>query len=57
VPIVLDTQTSYSMFEHWKRFNWVLPLVKYRSIEDLSRRLQRSVIDRAERKARRQTGV
>jgi len=45
------------MFEHWKRFDWVLPLVKYKSIEHLSLRLQRSVIDRAERKARRQTGA
>ena len=57
VPIVLDTQKSYAMFEHWKRFDWVLPLVKYKSIEHLSLRLQRSVIDRAERKARRQTGA
>jgi hypothetical protein len=57
VPIVLATQKAYALFEHWKRYPWVLPVVKYRDIPDLLARLQKSVIERAERKARRQTGI
>lgn len=56
-PIVLASQTEYAMFEHWKRFPWVLPVLRYKDVGDLLGRLQKSVIDKAERKAQRQTGV
>jgi hypothetical protein len=57
VPIVLAAQNEYALFEHWRRYPWVLPVVRYRDTADLLARLRRSVLERAERKARRQTGV
>jgi hypothetical protein len=57
VPIVLASQRVYPLFEHWKRYAWVLPLVQYTDAQQLSDKLEKSVIDRAERKAQKQTGV
>jgi len=57
VPVVLAAQKEYAMFEHWKRYPWVLPILRYKDGADLLARLQKSVIDKAERKAQRQTGV
>jgi Pentapeptide repeats (8 copies) len=56
-PVVLATQKEYGMFEHWKRYPWVLPILRYKSGADLLGRLQKSVIEKAERKAQRRTGV
>jgi hypothetical protein len=56
-PIVLATQKEYALFEHWRRYPWVLPILKYKDTEQLLAKLQKSVVERAERKARRQTGV
>ena len=44
------------MFEHLQRYRWVLPVLRYRSVEELRRRAPQSLIQRAERMARRQAG-
>jgi hypothetical protein len=56
-PVVLAAQKEYGMFEHWKRYPWVLPILRYKNGADLLSRLQKSVIEKAERKAQRRTGV
>ncbi|HTS54848.1 MAG TPA: hypothetical protein VMH26_16370 [Burkholderiales bacterium] len=53
VPVVHAGQKEYPLFEHWKRYPWVPPVVKYRDGADLLRRLQKSVIEKAEARARR----
>jgi pentapeptide repeat protein len=57
LPVVLAAQPEYPMFEHWRRYPWVLPLFKYKDQTHLLQRLEGSLIARAERKARQQTGV
>ena len=54
-PVILATQKPYAMFEHFKRYNWVLPLVRYKDTGDLIAKLPKLVIERAETKAKRQT--
>ena len=55
--MILAPQEPFAMFEHFKGYNWVLPLVRYKDVADLLKKLPKSVIERAERKARRRTGV
>ncbi|MCB9341960.1 MAG: pentapeptide repeat-containing protein [Lewinellaceae bacterium] len=50
VPIILESQREYAMFEHFERYPWVLPLYTYSSKEDLLKLLNEKVIDPAERK-------
>jgi uncharacterized protein YjbI with pentapeptide repeats len=48
-PIIISTQIEYSMYEHWKRYPWVLQLHKYKSIDTLIKELGNKVVSPPER--------
>ena len=54
-PLLMESQHEYGMFEHFRRFPWVLPPVLYRSVEELLAGLEAKVIRPAETKAKEQT--
>jgi uncharacterized protein YjbI with pentapeptide repeats len=47
-PILLATESEYGMFEHFRRFSWVLPVVLYESQEELLRSLETRVLEPVE---------
>jgi uncharacterized protein YjbI with pentapeptide repeats len=47
-PILSSGAREYGMFEHFKRFPWVLPLVRYRGPHDLIAKLRDDIITVAE---------
>ena len=51
-PILLASDSEYAMFEHFRRFPWVLETYIYSSTEDLLKDLEQKVILQAEAKAR-----
>lgn len=51
-PLILESESEYGMFEHFKRFPWVLPIVKYSNSEGSIARLVSEIVATAERKAR-----
>ncbi len=51
-PLLLASQQEYGMFEHFKRFPWVLDTVLYHDQETLLRSLESTVIFPAEQKAK-----
>ena len=55
-PLIEAGHEPYAMFEHLQRYRWVLPVSRYRNLDDLRERLAPSLIQRAERLARRQSG-
>ena len=55
-PVLLASQREYGMFEHFKRFPWVLRPYLYKNQDRLLAALNEKVIGPAETKAREQTG-
>jgi len=56
-PLLLESQNEYGMFEHFRRYPWVLPTVFYKDQPALLAVLKDKVIGPAEAKAREQTGA
>jgi hypothetical protein len=50
VPIILQEQREYGMFEHFKRYHWVLPIYQYETTEAMLATILENVIEPAERK-------
>ncbi len=44
VPLVLDSQEEYGMFEHWKRYPWVLDVYRYASTHQLLADIDKAVL-------------
>ncbi len=53
-PLLLTSQTEYGMFEHFKRYPWVLPTVLYDDLHSLLCTLQERVIAPAESRLQEQ---
>jgi uncharacterized protein YjbI with pentapeptide repeats len=53
-PIILWTEQEWGMFEHFTRYPWVLPIVKYEDVEGIISNLTEQVIEPAEKRAREQ---
>ena len=51
-PLILTSQLEYGMFEHFRRFSWVLPVYRYNDEGTLLKSLQEKVIIPAEQKAK-----
>ena len=47
-PIILKGQTEYAMFEHFKRYPWVLETYKYKSNDELMDSFENDIIAPAE---------
>ena len=50
-PLLLNSEREYAMFEHFKRYPWVLPIHRYDDQEALLASLEAKVIVPAEAKA------
>jgi hypothetical protein len=48
-PLLHTSSQEYAMFEHFKKYPWVLEIYLYNNIEDLSSSLSDNVIAPAER--------
>lgn len=53
-PILQDGDTEYGMFEHFTRFPWVLPTVRYRDLNDVTLHLLERIVEPVEEVLRRQ---
>ena len=51
-PILIASDKEYGMFEHFKRYPWVLETYFYTNVEELITSIERKVINPAEAKAR-----
>jgi len=49
-PLIQSADREYSMFEHWRRFPWVLPIIQYDKTDDSLATLVERVIVSAEQK-------
>jgi len=53
-PLILASDQEYGMFEHFRRFPWVLEPYIYNDLKELLRSLDKSVISPAEEKVKEQ---
>jgi len=51
-PIIYETDIAYGMFEHFCRYPWVMPIIKYSSIDNLIENFISEVIGPIERKVK-----
>jgi hypothetical protein len=51
-PLLLSSQHEYGMFEHFKRYPWVLPIYHYTDETSLLQSLKENVIAHVEQKAK-----
>jgi uncharacterized protein YjbI with pentapeptide repeats len=51
-PILVNSQREYSMFEHFTKYPWVLPLHRYIDLNDLLASLKDQIIEPVEQKAK-----
>ena len=51
LPLILNAQHEYGMFEHFTRFPWVLPVYRYTDEGSLLQSLKENIIEPAEQKA------
>lgn len=49
-PMLQDSAQEYGMFEHFKRYPWVLPIYRYSDVDDVIASLLKKIIDPAEAK-------
>jgi uncharacterized protein YjbI with pentapeptide repeats len=52
-PLLLGSSTEYGMFEHFRRYQWVLPICRYDDQEELIQSIQTKVIAPAEEMVKR----
>jgi uncharacterized protein YjbI with pentapeptide repeats len=43
-PLISGAQKEYALFEHWKRYAWVLPIYRYRTTRDLLGHIEKSMV-------------
>lgn len=55
-PILLASQSEYGMFEHFKRYPWVLPTYYYQDIQEAISLLPEQVLNPLEAKVKELTG-
>jgi hypothetical protein len=55
-PLLQASSKEYSMFEHFKRFPWVLPLYRYKSTKAIIASLKQEIITPVELKAKELLG-
>jgi len=51
-PIIASGQTEYCMFEHFKRYQWVLGTIEYETAGKLNRVILKKIIAKAEKMAK-----
>ena len=53
-PILLSSEREYGMYEHFKKYPWVLGIYKYGNLEDLHKNIAEKFIKLAEQKVKEQ---
>ena len=51
-PLLQNNKNEYAMFEHFKRYPWVLDVLMYENVESILLNIRRDIIDPAETKAK-----